>query len=314
MTFGHPGTTALSEALITNHCITRLTIYAGNFGDAGTLQLVEALRQNQTLEELAFIQCNINLHGVEVLCTWLRKNTRVRKLKLENNGYLSAAAEHFAVLLTDNHYLSELNIAKCHFDESALLVIFTALQYNTTLRKLDVNEYSSTGKDFYSFMSKAFSINETLTHLNICPSFSFFTEESHQALELILLKQYSIVHCKFSRYPRNPLVSIVRNCGNKSMSLWLLKEYAIIQLLQEEKKCDGKFHLIFSMQKDVFFLIVSHVYPSLTRTLCNQRYLNYRSLYLGMKNPATFFNLNHLGSDEIDNIKRQRIDNAGVHP
>lgn len=307
LVLGQPGTTALSEALFNNHCLTRLSIYSGDFGDAGTLQLVEALRPNEALEELTFTQCNIKLKGVEILCMWLKKNTRVRKLNLENNGYLSAAAAHFAELLTENHYLTELSIAKYHFDESALVLIFTALQYNFTLRKLDVNEYSSTGTEFYSFMSKALTINQTLTHLKICPSFSFFSEKSHEALELVLSNHCSIIYCKYSPYARMPLVPVIRNQGNKKMSLWLLKEYAMIHQLLEEKKCDGRFHLIFSLQKNLFFLMLSHVYPSLTQTHCNQRYSYYRSVYQGMQNHTTFFNLNPAGSAEIDTIASGRI-------
>lgn len=314
LTFGLPATTALSEALFNNHSLTRLSIYAGNFGDAGTLQLVEALRSNETLEELIFIQCDIQLKGVEILCAWLKKNTRVRKLNLENSGYLSAAAKHFAELLTENCYLTELSIAKYNFDESALLLIFTALTYNTTLRKLDVNDYSSSGKEFYSFMSKALSINQTLTHLNICPSFSFFSDKSHDALELVLSNHFSIVYCKYSPYVGNQLGPIIRNRDNKNMSLWLLKEYAIIKLMLEDKKCNGKFHFIFSLQKDLFFLILSYVYPSLTPTLCKQRFLSYRLSYQGMQNPATFFNPNPASNNETDNNKRQKIDKFGVHP
>lgn len=312
LTFGLPGTTALSEALFNNHSLTRLNIYAGSFGDAGTLQLVEALRQNETLEELTFIQCDIQLKGVEVISAWLKKNTRVRKLTLENNGYLNPAAKYLAELLTENHYLTELNISKCHFDESALLLIFTALQYNTTLQKLNVDKCSYLGKEPFSFMSSALSVNRTLTHLIVCPSYSIINEKEHYALESILSNHYSIVYCKFTDYAKIPLEPLIRNRNNKYISLLLLKEYAILKLLLDNKTSDGKFHLIFSLQKNLFFMILGYVYPALTQTLCNQKCLNYRSSYQKMQNPALFFSLNSEDIKEINDNKRQKIDDAGV--
>jgi hypothetical protein len=93
----------------------------------------------------------------------------------------------------------------------------------------------------------------------------------------------------------------------------LLKEYAIIQDILEDKKSEAGFHLLFRIPKDVFYLILSYLYPAYTQTICNQKYLNYRASYQGMLNPATFFNP-HSASDHItDKKKRQKIDTAQMH-
>jgi len=109
-------------------------------GDREIIKLSEAMLNNRTITSLSLRNCSITDEGSKGLAKMLLKNTTLKELHLDANRISTEGAASLSTALITNETLAVLTFNNnSALSDTGVVYLIGALEHNTTLSTLDVN-------------------------------------------------------------------------------------------------------------------------------------------------------------------------------
>ena len=137
------GASILSDALMNNQTLERLSLWKNSIGDQGVQFLSTVLSSNRSvLKRLDLSENEITDHGAEYLSQMLRTNTILTHLSLSNNKITDCGLEHLTnALRIRNKTLQSLSLTQNKLvTDTSVTNVIQIFQSNRTLEKLWIND------------------------------------------------------------------------------------------------------------------------------------------------------------------------------
>lgn len=146
------GASILSDALMNNQTLQRLSFWKNSLGDQGVQCLSNVLSSNRSaLLKLDLSENEITDHGAEYLSQMLRTNTILTHLSLSNNRITDNGLEYLMnALQIRNRTLQSLSLTQNKFlTDPSVTNVIKMFQRNQKLQKLWLDDcnFSKTGRD-----------------------------------------------------------------------------------------------------------------------------------------------------------------------
>jgi Ran GTPase-activating protein (RanGAP) involved in mRNA processing and transport len=136
-TISSVGTTAIAQALHTNHSVQGLWLKRNPIGTDGAIAIAEMLRHNTTLRVLDLVNTLPGPVGLDAILDVLTHTNRtVERLYLSGNALTSRDAEQLATLLRHNPTIKALLLSVNALGDAGASILADGLKANTTLCEL----------------------------------------------------------------------------------------------------------------------------------------------------------------------------------
>jgi len=155
---------AISDALVINRTLQKLTLRQNRISEIGANAIAKALKINNILRSLILGQNNIGDRGATTIADGLRKNGTLKILILDANKISDIGAKAIAEALKTNTTLTQLMLSDNNIGDDGAITIAEALKTNITLTQLilGTNKINDIGA---KAIAEAWNTNETLTQL-----------------------------------------------------------------------------------------------------------------------------------------------------
>jgi hypothetical protein len=155
---------AISDALVINRTLQKLTLRQNRISEIGANAIAKALKINNILSSLILGQNNIGDRGATTIADGLRKNGTLKILILDANKISDIGAKAIAEALKTNTTLTQLMLSDNNIGDDGAITIAEALKTNITLTQLilGTNKINDIGA---KAIAEAWNTNETLTQL-----------------------------------------------------------------------------------------------------------------------------------------------------
>eukprot|EP01094_Clydonella_sp_ATCC50884_P013893 TRINITY_DN2421_c0_g1_i1.p1 TRINITY_DN2421_c0_g1~~TRINITY_DN2421_c0_g1_i1.p1 ORF type:complete len:399 (+),score=35.56 TRINITY_DN2421_c0_g1_i1:460-1656(+) len=157
----------LQDAIANSSSLFSLRLGRNPLGVEGYESVCSILQQNTRLRKLDLSSSATDGKSIRSIAKFLQSECNLISLKLSNNRIGLGACEHFREMLISNASIRRLDLESCYLDEVGAQYILQALEFNSTLRHLNIRIRSGFEQSTQKYLAHVLPLNCSLRSIEI---------------------------------------------------------------------------------------------------------------------------------------------------